>query len=75
MYLTRPLGFLGNSDERSLLELQTMNCASHLHTKKALFSGDTGFQQSSIKGFRSRGFDTSRHILEIMEEFCQLRNI
>ena len=47
----------------------------HSHTKKALFSQDIPFQQSSIKGFRGRRFGTNREICGIMEKICHFRNI
>ena len=68
-YLTPPLRFLENSEETPFLGLQTINSTPDLHTKKAIFSGDTAFQQSSINGFRGRRFGTSRQpIWEIMEK-------
>ena len=74
-YLTPPLSLVENSEETSFLGLQTINSTLHLHTKKALFSGDAAFQQNSINGFRGRGFGTNRQIWEIMEKFCYFRNI
>ena len=68
-YLTLPLPFLENTEETSFLELQMINITPHFHTKKALFSLDIAFQQSSIKGFRDRRIGTDRQNFEIMKNF------
>ena len=52
-----------------------INIAPHFHTKKALFSQDIAFQQSSIKGFRGRRIGTDRQNFHIIEKFCHFRKI
>ena len=58
--LTPPLPFLENNEETSFLGLQMINITLHFHTKKALFSQDIAFQQSSIKGFRGHRIGPGR---------------